>query len=171
MVFVLLALDAYNVSLFPRGTVDPVRIGNLGDWFTGVATAGAVAIAASGLRRDRVRVEDERKDAERDKAGELYVWLEQRRLRPGRASSVLSLVNRTPVPVYEWQVEIEDLPGASIDQSAFGPILPGEKTIELEADDFEGLRHIDGSRAAISFESSIGLRLRRGFDGALSEAR
>ncbi|MFG1896789.1 hypothetical protein ACGFIP_22540 [Micromonospora zamorensis] len=168
IILALLMMDAFNVSIFPRGAVDPNRAGNIGEWFAGTATAGAVIVAATGLRRDRLRVELERERRERAAAGDVYAWVESRRLRPGRKSYVLVLVNRTPSPVFDWEASLEG-ESSALSHDTHGPILPGERMIELDEDHFALVPAQSPPKSALSFTTSLGTRLLRESSGILSE--
>ena len=171
MVIVLLALQAYDVSLFPRGAIDPARVGTLGDWFSGLATGGAVVIAVAQLRSDRARAEEERRRREVARASEVYSWAEARQLHPGRMSQVLVLANRTSSPVYDWSVSIDGASQSMASDESAGPLLPGERLIELDEEKFPLLPHGPTLKTTIDFASSLGTRFTRDSNGNLEEAR
>ncbi|MET8692039.1 hypothetical protein ABZV65_05775 [Streptomyces bauhiniae] len=168
VVCLLLAMDAYGVSFFGGGRVDPDRVGNLGDWFAGIATAGAVIVAGSGLRRDRIEAELARVQRERAATGEVYSWIEFRRLRPGRRTPVLLVVNRTTSPVYDWEVTLAGCRHRPVGHETHGPLLPEARVIELDEDDLGGAT-AGPVKTTVSFTSSLGKKLTRDSNGLLTE--
>lgn len=168
-VCLLLTMDAYGVSFFGSGRIDPKRVGVLGEWFAGAATAGAVIMAASGLRRDRVESELARDRREREATGEVYSWVELRQLRPGRRTPVLLVVNRTTNPIYDWEVTLIGCRHRSISHATHGPLLPESRVVELDED---SLAHTTASapvKTTVSFTTSVGKRLKRDSSGLLAE--
>ena len=168
----LLVLDAYDVTIFPRGAVDPVVVGAVGDWVVGSATAGAVAVAGYGLRVDRRRTEDAKRTRDEASASEVYVWLERPHLRPGnRSDAVLVTVNRTSVPIYRWKLTIEGFPRVGVHEGAFGPILPGERHLNLGPEIAAALDESgsERTRVAITFQTSLGSQVTRSFEGSISK--
>jgi len=167
----LLVFDAYDVSIFPKGSVDPAVVGSVGDWVAGFATAGAVAVAGYGLRTDRRRIEAEEVTRRNAAASEVYAWLERPHLRPGRVRDVvLVTLNQTSVPIYDWALSIEGLPDVALGPNQLGPILPGERhhNVSKAAADLEE-NSAELVRVAISFQTSLGIRVSRGFEGLIHE--
>jgi hypothetical protein len=171
LVILLFGMQAYDVSFFPRGAIDPAQVGTLGDWFVGFATVGAVVIAVAQLRSDRARAEDERRRREVALASEVYSWVESRRLHPGRMSQVLVLVNRTPSPVYDWSASLDGASQVIANGESSGPILPGERLIELDEERFPVVPHGPTLKTTIDFVTSLGAKFTRDSNGNLAEAK
>lgn len=170
LVGLLLGLDYYHLSIFPRGEVDVAAVGDLATWATGVSTAAAVVVAGAGLRRERIKAQEDLARQDREASGQVYAWIEARRLRPGSPERVLILSNQTRLPIYDWKVTFVDTPSLSLDGTALGPIVPGERAISLETLDLPSLRQNAILRPIISFKSRLGSHLERGPEGALTEA-
>ncbi|MCD9878581.1 hypothetical protein [Streptomyces guryensis] len=169
VVCLLLTMDAYGVSFFGSGRIDPKRVGDLGEWFAGAATAGAVIMAASGLRRDRIESELARDRRERAATGEVYSWVELRQLRPGRKTPVLLVVNRTTSPIYDWKVTLIGCRHRPVSHETHGPLLPEARVIELDEDDLAHPTASSPVKTMVSFTSSVGKRLKRDSSGLLTE--
>ena len=131
---ILLLLNFYHLSIFPLGPYDPAAAGDVATWVTGLLTSGAVIVAGLGLRAQRIKAAAEDAQREKESTGDFYSWIETRQLRPGQVTDVLVLMNRTKQPIYEWAVRVGGVGVAPIARSSsHGPVVPGERTIELSS--------------------------------------
>jgi hypothetical protein len=169
VVGLLLGMDYYGVSVFPKGPVNTAAVGDIATWVTGAATASAVVVAGLALRHEQLRIQQDRKRKELESAGDLYAWTEQRRLRPGEPTSVLILMNRTSYPVYSWKIFFDGQPDIAGDDAGFGPLLPGERVIELASLALSDAVRRGIPRPTIRFVTVTGSVLERNFSGSLSE--
>jgi hypothetical protein len=165
----LLSMDAYHLSFFPPGSIDPNRVGTLGQWFSGIATASAVIIAGSSLRRGRVEAELAQDRRDRAATGEVHSWVEPRQLRPGRKSLVLLVVNRTTNPIYDWEVTLVGSRHRPISHETHGPLLPEARVIDLDEEDLVHQADSAPVKTTVSFTSALGKRLMRDSNGLLTE--
>jgi hypothetical protein len=168
-VLLLLGMNAYQVSFFSSGTIDPSRVGDLGEWFAGVATAGAVIVAGSSLRRGRIEGELAQDRRDRAATGEVHSWVEMRQLRPGRRNPVLVVVNRTAHPIYDWEVMLIGSRHHPISHETHGPLLPEARSIELDEDDLAYTPNSSPVKTTVAFTSALGKRLMRDSSGLLTE--
>jgi hypothetical protein len=168
-VCLLLGMNGYHISFFPPGSIDPSRVGDLGEWFAGVATAGAVIVAASSLRRDRTEAQLAQSRRDREVTGDVYSWVEFRQLRPGRKSLILLVVNRTANPIYDWEVTLVGARHQLIGHVTHGPLLPEARFIELDDEDLVYRPGVIPVKTTVSFTSALGKRLKRDSSGLLME--
>ncbi len=179
LVVFLVLLDLWGLTLAP-GTVDYTRFGSVGDWFSGIATVGAVIVAALAIRNDRYVAEEERRrldaireedsqrsrlrDSERVRAiaQSLFIWpvgiLDD--ITHRRVSWKLGVANATGAPVYEWRIEYSG--GRLIADSArCGPMLPGAGSLDLDGRYSEELEYPAVSDLVLTFTGSGGETYRR----------
>jgi hypothetical protein len=182
----LFMLHVWGLTLF-RSHVDYQRAGTLAEWFTGLLTLGAVSVAALALRRDRRKYETERlrmeaaeiaaanKESARAKlniraaASTVYCWILPSWDYTGQRLEQLEchIENRTPVPVYEWVINIEHS-DRMLKSEAVGPVVPGHTTIPLKQPQWLTLvQNGIAPRSQMTFRASNGELLRRDFDGGL----
>ncbi len=178
-VIFLLLIDLWGLRLAP-GIVDYERFGNVGEWFSGIATVGVVIVAALAIRNDRsvaeedrrrldtIREDDARKDVLRDTerlrvvAQAVFVWpietlddVTQRRV-----GWKLGVTNATGAPVYNWR--IEDPAGLSFASSKrVGPLFPGTGTVDLEAHAEIEAKLLIASDLVLTFDGLCGETYRR----------
>jgi hypothetical protein len=116
---ILLLMQLFGLSLF-RGRFDPNRFGDIGTWFTGLATLSAVLVA---LNETYSRVRRERDELERERV-DFGAWLET-----DDREWAINLGNRTGSVVKFWVVEFDS--GAHLCWRSAGPCPPGTTRLLL----------------------------------------
>ena len=113
-----------------------VEWGPLSDWFAGIATSLAVAVAlVFSLRAERMQRESE--------LAAVYAWFELSIDEDAHGSGVLWVINNTATPIYEWLVTVGwvsragDAVALETGHAALGLLPPGRHDFVLHETDHQ----------------------------------
>ena len=172
IILVLILIDYYQLSIFPRGPFDPTNIGSIGDWVTGLFSAIAILVAIESLnttKNEINRKEELELIAENDQASLVYSWVEPitDQVYGNLTDKSLVIHNNLDIPLQKWKVKLESFESKEISNLTFGFIMP-KSNLSISMVDTLNLDNLDLEiKSSIEFINSRGVTVTRDFNGHL----
>jgi hypothetical protein len=150
-----------------EATAVTVQLGTVGEWFSGLATAGALWVAWRVLS-----MEQEREKLEQ--ASQVAVWAaETQPGEPGTHVMIVALRNGSDEPVYDLSVECDSYTGIvpfwDVKVVAPGQTQNISKVVRGHHDVTQRTWTLRPARLAVEFRDSGDRRWRRDYNGRLRE--
>ncbi|WP_430412315.1 hypothetical protein [Kordia sp.] len=132
LVCVLILIDYYNLSLFPRGRVDIENIGSIGGWISGMFTGVAIIIAIESLKTTKkdLNLKYEKDDLkELENKSKVYSWVKTIKdpVHKNIIDYELTMFNDLKTPLYSWKVFIIKHEHVNISGDSYGLVMPKDK--------------------------------------------